>query len=159
MGTVKERLAEIGVELPAAPAPVAAYVPYRVVPLGPGRAMVFVSGQIPIADGKISHVGLVPGQVGVEEARAAARLCAINILAQLEAAAGLERVVCLAQITGFVAAEPGFTDHPGIINAASELIASALGEAGLHTRAAVGAGSLPLGVPVEIAAVAIVSTD
>jgi enamine deaminase RidA (YjgF/YER057c/UK114 family) len=135
----------------------AAYVPSRVVPLGGGRSLVFVAGQVPVVDGEIRHVGRVPDQVDLEEARTAARLCALNLLAQVDAAAGLDRVEQVASLTGYVRSAEGFGEQPQVINAASELLADVLGEAGKHSRAAVGVSELPLGVSVEIAAIFVVS--
>ena len=143
--------------MPTPPPALAAYVPTRVVPIGGGRALVFVAGQVPIVDGEIRHVGRVPDQVDLEEARAAARICALNILAQVEAAAGLDRVEQVASLTGFVRSAEGFGDQPQVINAASELLADVLGEAGKHSRAAVGVSELPRGVSVEIAAIFVVT--
>jgi len=157
MPSVHDRLKELGIQLPAAPAALAAYVPTRTVPLGGGRSMVFVAGQVPIVDGQVKHVGRVPDEVDLEEAREAARVCALNLLAQVEAAAGLENVEQVASVTGYVRSSPGFSEQPQVINAASELFADVLGEAGRHSRAAVGVAELPRGVSVEIAAVFVVA--
>jgi len=146
--SIEARLAELGLTLPTAGAPVANYVP---VVLHGGLAM--VSGQLP-RDGN----GLVTGKVGEDldlaAGHAAARLCGLAILAQLRAALGgdLGRVTACLQLSGFVNAGPGFTDHPQVINGASDLMVAVFGEAGRHARAAVGAGSLPLGAAVEVAA-------
>lgn len=156
MPTPHERLRELGLELPVPPAPLAAYVPTRTVALSDGRALVFVAGQVAMREGKPLHSGAVPEPVSVEQARECARLCALNILAQLEAAAGLENVEQLAELTGFVLSADGFGQQPQVINAASELLAEVLGDAGKHARAAVGVNALPLSVPVEISAVAVV---
>jgi enamine deaminase RidA (YjgF/YER057c/UK114 family) len=157
MPSPRHRLKELGIDLPAAPSAMAAYVPTRTVPIGDGRALVFVAGQVPVVDGEIRHVGRVPDEVDLEEARTAARVCALNILAQVEAAAGLDRVEQVASLTGFVRSAPGFGDQPQVINAASELLADILGEAGRHSRAAVGVAELPRGVSVEIAAIFVVT--
>jgi enamine deaminase RidA (YjgF/YER057c/UK114 family) len=157
MPSPHDRLKELGLELPPAPAALAAYVPTRVVPLGSGRSLVFVAGQVPVSGGQVQHVGRVPDDVDVEEARAAARLCALNLLAQVEAVAGLDKVEQVASLTGFVRSSPGFGEQPQVINAASELLAGVLGEAGKHSRAAVGVSELPRGVSVEIAAVFVVA--
>ncbi len=117
----------------------------------------FVSGQVPVAGGVISHVGRVPDEVDLEAARDAARLCALNLLAQVEAAAGLDRVEQVASLTGYVRSAPGFSEQPQVINAASDLLASILGERGRHARAAVGVAELPRGVAVEIEAIFVVS--
>jgi enamine deaminase RidA (YjgF/YER057c/UK114 family) len=157
MPSPRHRLKELGIELPAAPPALAAYVPTRVVPIGGGRSLVFVAGQVPIVNGEIRHVGRVPDEVDLEEARAAARICALNILAQVDAAAGLDRIEQVASLTGFVRSAEGFGDQPQVINAASELLADVLGEAGKHSRAAVGVSELPRGVSVEIAAIFVVT--
>ena len=154
-----DRLKELGLELPQPPGALAAYIPTRLVPIGPDRALVYISGQVWLVDGRPPQAGLVPDQVTVEQAQEAARRCAVNILAQLEAAAGLDRVELVAEVTGYVASAPGFGEQPRVLNGASELLVAVLGEAGRHTRAAVGVGALPLGVPVEVAAVAVVRTS
>ena len=150
-----DRLRELGYELPPAPPPMASYVPTRLVPLGDGRSLLYVAGQVPIRDGQLL-TGRVPDEVPVEQAQDAARVCALNILAQIEASAGLENVDQIAQLIGFVRSTDDFGDHPTVVNAASDLLVEVLGEAGRHTRAAVGANALPRGVTVEIAAVVVV---
>jgi enamine deaminase RidA (YjgF/YER057c/UK114 family) len=152
---VKDRLRELGYQLPEAPRPLASYVPTRLVPLGEDRSLLFVSGQISSRGAELL-TGRVPDQVSVERATEAARACALNILAQVEAAVGLDRVEQVAQLTGFVNCAPDFADHPAVVNGASDLLVEVLGEAGRHTRAAVGSNSLPRGVSVEIAAVIVV---
>lgn len=152
-----ERLAALGLKLPAPPAPAASYVPTRVVPIGDGRALVYVSGQISVEDGK-RLTGRCPDEVSVEEAQARARVCALNVLAQLEAAAGLDNVEQVTQVIGFVLSADGFGDQPKVINGASDLLVEVLGEAGRHTRAALGTNALPFSATVEIAAVALVRT-
>jgi len=145
-GRVESRLRELGIELPPAPGAVASYVPVRVV-----GGMAFVSGQIPLVGGKPAAMGIVPTEVTPEAAKELARVCAINALAALKAAIGsLDRVRGVVRLGGFVASTPTFTGHPGVINGASDLILEVFGEAGRHARAAVGASSLPLGVPVEV---------
>lgn len=155
MSTAIERLRELGYELPAAPQPLASYIPTQRVPIGDGRALLYVSGQVPSLGGELL-TGRVPDQVGAEAAQDAARACALNILAQIEAAVGLEKVEKIAQLTGWVNSTADFTDQPVVVNGASDLLADVLGEAGRHTRAAVGANALPRGVTVEIAAVVVV---
>jgi enamine deaminase RidA (YjgF/YER057c/UK114 family) len=152
-----ERLRELGLTLPAPPAAVASYLPTRLVPIGDGRALLYIAGQLPVQDGK-RMIGRCPDQVSVEEAQAAARACAISVLAQIEAAAGLDNVEQVTQLIGFVFSTDDFGDQPKVLNAASDLLVDVLGEAGRHTRAAVGASSLPFSVTVEIAAVAVVRT-
>ena len=148
-----DRLRELGIDLPRPPAALAAYVPTRSVPLGDGRSLVHVAGQVAMRDGKPVHAGRVPGEVSIEQAQECARLCALNVLAQVEAAAGLDQVEQVVELTVFVASEDGFGQQPQVANAASELLADVLGDAGRHARAAVGVNALPLNVPVEVAAV------
>ncbi|HEY8558043.1 MAG: RidA family protein [Actinomycetes bacterium] len=149
MTTPEERLQELGVSLPAPAVPVAAYVPC--VRTG---SLVYVSGQVPVLDGKPSHLGHLGDNVDLEDGRAAARTCAVNVLAALKAELGeLSRVRRVVKVTGFVASTPDFTDHPKVINAASELFGDVFGDAGRHARAAIGVAALPLGVPVEVEAI------
>jgi enamine deaminase RidA (YjgF/YER057c/UK114 family) len=147
-GRIESRLKELGITLPAPPAPVASYVPY----VQSGNRIVF-SGQIPMTAEGLKFVGVVGGDLTVEEGQAAARLCAINLLAQVKAAAGdLDRVSRCVRLGVFVNAAPGFTQHPEVANGASDLMVAAFGDAGRHARSAVGAGSLPRGIAVEIEA-------
>jgi enamine deaminase RidA (YjgF/YER057c/UK114 family) len=155
--TPHERLRELGLTLPAPPAAVASYLPTRLVPIGDGRALLYIAGQLPVQDGK-RMTGRCPDEVSVEQAQAAARACAISVLAQIEAAAGLDNVEQISQLIGFVLSTDDFGDQPKVLNAASDLLVDVLGDAGRHTRAAVGASSLPFSVTVEIAAVAVVRT-
>ena len=157
MTTPHERLRELGLTLPAPPPPAASYVQTRLVPIGEGRALLYVAGQVS-RDGDQLLTGRCPDEVPVEEATRRARQCALNVLAQIEAAAGLDNVVAVGQVIGFVLSADGFGDQPKVLNGASELIVDVLGEAGKHTRAALGASALPLSVTVEIAAVAVVRT-
>jgi enamine deaminase RidA (YjgF/YER057c/UK114 family) len=150
-----ERLQGLGYSLPPAPAAMASYVPTRLVPIGEGRSLLYIAGQVSMRDGQLM-TGRVPDQVSVEDAQEAARACALNILAQIEAAAGLDRVEQVAQLIGFVLSEGGFGDQPSVINGASDLLVHVLGEAGKHSRAALGTNALPRGVTVEIAAVVVV---
>jgi enamine deaminase RidA (YjgF/YER057c/UK114 family) len=152
-----ERLRELGLKLPAPPAAVASYVPTRLVPIGEGRALLYVAGQVSVADGK-RLTGRCPDEVTVEEAQARARICALNVLAQIDSAAGLDSVEQLTQLIGFVLSADGFGDQPKVLNGASDLLLDVLGEAGRHTRVALGANALPFSVTVEIAAVAVVRT-
>lgn len=157
MSTPHDRLRDLGLELPAPPAAVASYLPTRLVPIGDGRALVYVAGQVSVVDGK-RLTGRCPDEVSVEEARARARICALNVLAQIEAAAGLENVEQVTQLFGFVLSAEGFGDQPKVLNGASDLLVDVLGEAGRHTRLALGTNALPFSVTVEIAAVAVVRT-
>lgn len=147
--TVESRLAALGLALPAAPAPAANYVPWVIA-----GGLIYVSGQISQADGALITGKLGEG-VSVEQGADAARACALSLLAQARAALGgdLSRLKRVVKLTGFVNCTPDFTDHPKVINGASDLLVAVLGEAGRHARAAVGSVSLPLGVAVEIEAV------
>jgi enamine deaminase RidA (YjgF/YER057c/UK114 family) len=142
------RLADLGLELPPVTPPVAAYVP--AVQTG---NHVYVSGQVPVADGKLLATGKVGADVNSEEAYALARRCALNALAAVDALVGLGRVVRVVKVVGFVASAPGFTGQPAVINGASELFGEVFGPAGRHARSAVGVAELPLGVPVEVEAI------
>ncbi len=147
MGAIDDRLRELGIVLPAAPVPAANYVPAKI-----GGGLLFVAGQVPMLDGKIAHVGKVGSDVDLETGQAAARLCAVNILAQAKAALGgdLGRIKQTLKVQGFVNCAPDFGDHPKVINGASDLLVAVLGEAGLHARFAVGAPSLPFDCSVEV---------
>ena len=157
MPTPHERLRELNIVLPSAPPPAASYVPFRLVPIGEGRALLYIAGQVPVQDGN-RLTGRCPDEVSIEQAQVAARLCALNLLAQMEAAAGLDNVEQVTQLFALVLSADGFGDQPKVINAASDLIVDVLGEAGKHSRAAVGTNALPFSVTVEIAAVAVVRT-
>ncbi len=148
-GRVAARLKELGLTLPDAPAPVANYVP--AVRSG---SLLHVSGQIPLEGGKPQFVGKLGRDLGVEQGQQAARLCALNVLAQARAALGgdLDRVVRCVRVGGFVNCTPEFTDQPLVVNGASDLFVAVLGDAGRHARAAVGVASLPRGVAVEVEA-------
>ena len=143
---IEDRLKQMGLSLPVAPAPAANYVPFVVT-----GALVHVSGQISQGpDGLIR--GLLGDNMGVEDGAAAARACALSLLAQVRAACGddLSRLVRAVKLVGFVNSTPDFTDQPKVINGASDLMVAVLGEAGRHARSAVSAVSLPFGVAVEI---------
>lgn len=157
MSTPYERLRELGLELPVPPAPAASYLPTRLVPIGDGRGLLYVAGQVSVADGE-RLTGRCPDEVSVEQAQARARVCALNVLAQIESAAGLEYVEQMMQLVGFVLSAEGFGEQPKVINGASDLLVEVLGDAGRHTRIAVGTNALPFSVTVEIAAVAVVRT-
>lgn len=146
-GRIERRLAGLGIALPALPAAVGAYVPHRIV-----GDLVFVSGQLPLTDGRIASPGRVGAEVTLDDAVAAARLCALALVAQVrDACAGdLDRVAAVVRLGGFVATSPEFFDHAKVINGASELMVEIFGEIGRHARAAVGCASLPLNAPVEI---------
>lgn len=146
-GTIEARLAELGIALPPAAAPVANYVPFVVT-----GNLVFVSGQIPLADGKVRFIGRVGDTLSPDDGYAAARLCGLNLIAQVRAAADgdLDRVKRVVKLGGFVACGAGFTQIPQVVNGASDLMVEVFGEAGRHARFAVAAPSLPLGAAVEI---------
>lgn len=127
------------------------------MPIGDKRSLLYISGQVSTRDGK-RLTGRCPDEVSVEQAREAARACALNLLAQMESAAGLDNVEQVVQLTGFVLSTDDFGDQPMVINGASDLLVEVLGDAGRHTRAAVGTSALPFSVTVEIAAVAVVRT-
>ncbi|PPH17257.1 LysR family transcriptional regulator [Rathayibacter sp. AY1C4] len=141
-----ERLAELGVELPAVAVPAGAYVPAVV-----HGGLVYTAGQIPFVDGSLPLVGKVGAEVSPEQAKELARTCALNALAAVADAIGsLDRVTRIVKLTGFVASASGFTGQPGVINGASELLGDVFGEPGRHARSAVGVAELPLGAPVEV---------
>lgn len=146
MPGIESRLRKLGIVLPAPPAPVASYVPFALA-----DNLVFISGQIP--DQK--YTGKLGAEISLENGQAAAQLCAINVIAQLKAACedDLERVRRCLKITVFVNAAPDFTRHSEVANGASDLFVAVFGEAGRHTRAAVGTSSLPRGVAVEVEAI------
>jgi enamine deaminase RidA (YjgF/YER057c/UK114 family) len=149
-GKIDARLSALGIVLPTPPAPVASYVPYVV-----SGHLVFISGQVTAAPDGLKYIGIVGADLSLEDGKAAARLCAINVLAQAKTACGgdLDRVKRCVKLTVFVNAAPGFTQHPEVANGASDLIVEVFGEAGRHARAAVGAGSLPRNVACEVEAV------
>lgn len=158
MPSPHERLRELGLVLPSPPAALASYVPTRLVPIGGGRSLLYIAGQVPVQDGR-RLTGRCPDQVSVEQAQIAARACALNLLAQMEAAAGLENVEQVTQLIGLVLSTDDFGEQPKVLNAASELLVDVLGDAGMHTRAALGTNALPFSVTVEIAAVVVVRVD
>lgn len=144
-GRIAKRLSELGLTLPKPPAPVASYVPTVIT-----GNLIFVSGQVSFADGKLI-TGKAGADLDMDRAREAARACAINTLAQLQAALGdLDRVKRCVKLVGFVNAAPDFADHPKVVNGASDLMVEVFGEAGKHARSALGAGSLPLNSAVEV---------
>lgn len=148
-GETEAALAAMGVTLPQASAPAGSYTP--VVRTG---NLLFVSGQIPMGANGVEFVGRLGEDTSLEDGQAAAKLCAINILAQVKAAVGdLDRVTRVVKVTGFVNSAPQFRDQPKVVNGASDFLVAALGERGRHARAAVGVASLPFGVAVEVEAV------
>lgn len=146
MSTPSSRLAALGIAVPPVPAPVAAYLPAR-----RSGELVWTSGQLPFRDGALAATGLVGAEVGVEQARELARLCAINALAAAAAVAGSpDGLASVVKVVGFVASAPGFTAQPAVVDGASALFAEVFGEQGRHARSAVGVAALPLGAPVEV---------
>ena len=146
-GKTTQRLAELGIELPQAPAPAANYIPFVVT-----GNLVFVAGQVPVLNGEVKFKGRLGEDMDIDEGYQAARLCGLNLIAQAQAAADgdLDKIKRVVKLGGFVSATPDFTDHPKVVNGASDLMAEVFGEAGKHARFAMGAGSLPLGVAVEV---------
>jgi len=143
---IEKRLDALNIILPSPPKPVGSYV--AVVITG---KLAFVSGQIPIKDGKVIYAGKVSKDLSVEDAQKAARLCVINALAQLKAELGsLDRISKIVKVSGFVNSPPEFTDQPKVINGASDLLFEIFGQKGQHARIAVGVSSLPLNSAVEI---------
>ena len=147
---IEARLAKLGLALPAAPAPAANYVPFTIA-----KGLVFVAGQTPVRDGKYAFTGRVGAEVTVEDAQAAARLCGLNILAQVKAAVGGDwsRVKRCVRICGYVSSAPGFFEQPKVLDGCSDLMVQALGEAGRHSRSALGVAALRGNVPVAVDAI------
>lgn len=145
MATPLAKLAELGITLPTVVPPLAAYVP--AVRTG---SLVYTAGQLPMTDGALPLAGKVGGAVSASEATGLARTCALNALAAIHALVGLDSVVRVVKVVGYVASTPDFTGQPAVINGASELLGSVFGDAGAHARSAVGVASLPLDAPVEI---------
>jgi enamine deaminase RidA (YjgF/YER057c/UK114 family) len=143
------RLAELGLTLPRVVPPLAAYVP--AVQSGP---YVYVSGQVPMVDGKLARTGKLGADVTEEQGADLARICALNALAAIDALVGLGNIAKIVKVTGFVASAEGFTGQPAVVNGASELFGTVLGELGRHARSAVGVAELPLGAPVEVEVIA-----
>jgi enamine deaminase RidA (YjgF/YER057c/UK114 family) len=146
-GSIERHLAEAGIVLPDLPAAIGSYLPYAT-----SGDLVFVSGQLPWAGGKIAHSGRVGVEVSLEDGIAAARLCGLALVAQVRAACAgdLDRVAAVVRLGGFVASEPGFAEHAKVMNGASDLMVQVFGGAGRHARAAVGVASLPLNACVEV---------
>jgi enamine deaminase RidA (YjgF/YER057c/UK114 family) len=145
--TIHERLAALGITLPQPMPPVATYVPVTVA-----GQLVTVSGQLPAIDGKVAVTGKLGQGVSLEEGQHAARLCLINVLAQLQAAlpGGLASITKVVRLGGFIAATPDFSQHAVVMNGASDLAVAVFGEAGRHARSTIGVASLPLDAAVEV---------
>jgi enamine deaminase RidA (YjgF/YER057c/UK114 family) len=149
-GKIEQRLSEIGVTIPAPGEAAGNYLPH--VTTG---NLVYLSGQVPLENGMRKFVGKLGKDISVEDGQKAARLCALNLLARLKTACSgdLDRVARCVKVTGFVNATPDFGDHPKVINGASDFMFQVFGDAGRHARSAVGMGSLPFGVAVEVEAI------
>ncbi len=145
MNSVLQRLAELGIELPPVPAPVACYVPA----VRSGQH-VYTSGQLPIVAGALQATGKVGAEVTPEEAAGYARTCALNALAAVHALVGIDSIVRVVKVVGFVASTPDFTGQPAVVNGASNFLGEVFGDAGAHARSAVGVAALPLDAPVEV---------
>jgi len=149
-GRTETQIKNLKITLPAAATPVANYVPFIIT-----ANLIFVSGQLPMQDGAVRYKGSVGTDISAQDAQEAAKLCAINLIAQAKAACDgdLDRIKRVVKLTGFVASGPSFTDHPTVVNGASDLMVNVFGDYGRHSRAAVGSSSLPLGAAVEIEAI------
>lgn len=146
MSTIDERLAELGITLPTVVAPAGAYVPAVVT-----GNLVYTAGQLPMVDGKLPATGKVGAEVSAEDAAGYARTCALNALAAISGVIGsLDRVTRVVKVVGFVAAAPGFTAIPSIVNGASDVLGEIFGDAGQHARSSVGVALLPMDAPVEV---------
>ncbi len=150
MSVVAKRLQELGIALPTPVQPVANYLPYRW-----SGSLLFIAGQIPLQDGQLPYLGKVGVDLSIEQGQAAARLCAINILAQVNAAlnGNLDRVNACLKLGGFVNCAADFSEQPTVINGASDLMVGVFGDKGRHARAAVGSNALPRNVAVEVDAI------
>lgn len=143
--SVQDRLAELGIELPAVATPAGSYVP--VVRSG---NLLFTSGQIPMVNGAVAATGKVGAEITAEQGNELARVCTLNALAAVASMVDLDDVVQVVKVVGFVASDPSFGGQPGVINGASDLLGEIFGDAGRHARSAVGVAALPLDVPVEV---------
>ena len=144
---INRRVAQLGIELPNPAPPAGSYVPFVLV-----GNLLLVAGQLPVWNGTLKHDGRIGAEITIEDGIAAARLCGLNLLAQARVACGgdLDRVRRVIRLAGFVQAGPGFTEHPKVLNGASDLMVEVFGQAGRHARIAVGAASLPLGAAIEV---------
>jgi enamine deaminase RidA (YjgF/YER057c/UK114 family) len=146
MGKVENRLSELGLVLPGAPKPVAAYIPAK-----QAGKLVFTAGQLPMVNGELISKGFLGQEVAIEDANKAARVCTLNALAAIKGVIGdLDRIKQIVRVVGYVASIPTFTQQPSVVNGASELLLEIFGNAGKHARSAVGMAVLPLNASVEI---------
>ena len=146
MGKVENRLGELGLVLPEAPKPVAAYIPAK-----QSGKLVFTAGQLPMVNGELISKGFLGQEVAIEDAIKAARVCTLNALAAIKGVIGdLDRIKQIVRVVGYVASNPTFIQQPAVVNGASELLLEIFGEAGKHARSAVGMAVLPLNASVEI---------
>ena len=145
MTDVRAKLAELGLTLPVAAKPIGAYVP--AVRTG---NLVLTAGQLPLVDGKIPFTGKIGGPVSVEQGKELAQICALNTLAAVETVANIDDIVRVIRVVGYVNGVPGYLNHPGVVNGASELFVHIWGDAGKHARSAIGIAELPLDSPVEV---------
>ena len=141
----RERLQELGYELPSVAAPLASYVPATRV-----GSQVWTSGQLPVVGGELPATGKVGAEVSLEQAQELARTASLNALAAIDALVGLDQVTRVVKVVGFVASDPSFTEQAAVINGASDFLGEVFGEAGVHARSAVGVSVLPKNSPVEI---------
>ena len=152
---IEEKLKEIGIKLPDPPSPAGSYIPVVI-----SKNIAYVSGQIPIKSGEVSFTGKVPVEQSIENAQNAAKLCIINALAQLKSQLGsLDKISKILRVSGFVNSTPNFSEHPQVINAASDLLYQIFGDTGKHTRTAIGVNSLPLNSTVEIDMIVEIETE
>ena len=146
MGKIEERLIELGIIIPEAPKPVAAYIPAKRV-----GNLIFTAGQLPMVNGELISTGLLGQDVGVEEANKAAKICTLNALAAIKGVIDeLDQIQQIVRVVGYVASVPTFTQQPSVVNGASELLLEIFGDNGKHARSAVGMAVLPLNASVEI---------
>lgn len=143
--STKARLAELGIQLPEVVKPLASYVPA----VRSGN-LVYTAGQLPMQDGTLAGTGKVGAEVSPEHAGALARICVLNALAAVDSLVGVDAVIQVVKVVGFVASAPGFNGQPGVVNGASELLGEVFGDRGAHARSAVGVCELPLDAPVEV---------
>lgn len=150
MGKAEERLSELGIEIPDVPTPLGSYKPASIA-----GNLIFVSGQLPLAGGKLLYEGKVGSDLSIEEGMDAARACSVNAVAVMsKELGGLGRVKGILKLTGYVASSPGFQNQANVVNGASDFFYQIFGDSGRHARAAVGVSELPLNAPVEIELIA-----